>query len=115
MKLAWSGGDLQQVCASERLLRQRFADATTAVKFVLTVLQQSDSLKDVRTLRSLQLFLIPPTNKHQGLLLIRHKEIDMTTELLNDDTTTLYDADSGSSEWLNPIRRLRIISIRPNA
>lgn len=115
MKFAWLGGDLREVCTSEKLLRQQFGDAASAVKFVLTTLAQSDSLRDVRTLRSLQLFLVPPTKKHYGRLLIRHKEIDVTTELLSEDTTTVYDADAASSAWLNPIRRLRIISISSNA
>jgi hypothetical protein len=101
------------VCASEKLLERRFAGAGAAVRFVLTVLQQSDTLGDIRTLQSLQLYLIPPTQTHRGRLLIRHKEIDVTTELLTDNTTVVY-TDNDSSEWLNPIRRLRIISIVRN-
>lgn len=96
------------------MLRRRFGEAATAVKYVLTVLSQSESLGDVRALRSIQLVLIPPTKRHLGRLLIRHKEIDVTTEMLIDDTT-VYDVSSATSEWSDPIRSLRIISISSNA
>ncbi|OZE40004.1 hypothetical protein CH259_04935 [Rhodococcus sp. 05-2254-4] len=103
-----------ETCLSEKLLRRRFGDAATAVKYVLTVLSQSESLGDVRTLRSVQLVLIPPTKKHLGRLLVRHKEIDVTTEMLIDGAT-VYDVSSAPSEWIDPIRSLRIISISSNA
>ena len=115
MKFARPGGDLQAVCASEKLLRQRFADAADAVKYVLTVLAQADTMRDVRAFRSLQLFLMPPTQNHSGRLLIRHKEIDVTTELLTDDTTIRYEFDADSSGWINPTRLVRIVSISTNA
>ena len=115
MKFAWLEGDLHAVCASEKLLRQRFAGAAEAVMYVLTVLAHSDTMRDVRTFHSIQLFLEPPNQKHQGRLHIRHKEIDVTTELLIDDTTAIYEIDADSSDWINPIRRVRIVSISTNA
>jgi hypothetical protein len=115
VKFAWLGGDLQAVCASEKLLRQRFAGAATSVQHVLTVLAHADTMRDVRAFHSLQLFLVPPTQKHQGRLLIRHKEIDVTMELLADDTTTHYESDAASPAWMDPIRRVGIVSIVTNA
>lgn len=115
VKFAWSSGDLHAVCASEKLLQQRFGDTAAAVKFLLTVLAHADSLGELRPLRSLQLLPTPPTQKHRGRLLIRHKEIDMTTELLSNDDTVVYDEAAASSSWINPIRRLRIVSISSNA
>lgn len=114
IQFAWVGGGLRETCLSEKLLRRRFGEAATAVKYVLTVLSQSESLGDVRTLRSIQLDLIPPTRKHLGRLLIRHKEIDVTTEMLIDDTT-VCDTGSVTSEWSDSIHTLRIISINSNA
>lgn len=115
MKFAWLKGDLQAVCESEKLLRQRFAAAAHSVKYVLTLLANSDSIRDLRAFQSIQLFLVPPTQKHRGRLLIRHKEIDVTMELLIDDTTAIYEIDADSSDWINPIRRVRIVSISANA
>jgi len=114
VKIAWPRGDLEVTCASEKLLRQRFAEGAAAVKLVLTVLHQSDTLREVRNFSSIQLFLVPPTGRRDGGLLIRHKEIDVTATLLNDDTTTVYETTSESTEWLNPIRRLRILTISDN-
>lgn len=115
MKFAWLSGDLRETCWSGRLLLQRFGSSTPAVQHLLTVLANAHSLGDIRAFRSLQLFLIPPTKKHQGRLLIRHKEIDMITELLTDDDHVVYDAGSTSTAWIDPIRRLRVISITSNA
>ncbi len=116
MKIAWPRGDLEVTCASEKLLRQRFADADAAVKLLLTVLYESDTLREVRNFRSIQLYLLPPTGKRAGgRLLIRHKEIDVTATLLNDDNTTIYETTGESTEWLNPIRRLRILTISDNS
>tara|TARA_R110002020_G_scaffold18619_2_gene64754 strand:+ start:1434 stop:1781 length:348 start_codon:yes stop_codon:yes gene_type:complete len=114
VKIAWPRGDLEVICASEKLLRQRFAEADAAVKLLLTVLHQSDTLREVRNFRSIQLFLVHPTGKRDGGLLIRHKEIDVTATLLNDDNATLYETASDSCDWLNPIRRLRILTISDN-
>ena len=105
MKFAWSGGDLQQ----------RFAAAASSVQHVLSVLAHADTMRDVRGFHSLQLFPVPPTLKHQGRLLIRHKEIDVTTELLADDTAAYYESDAASPAWMDPIRRVRIVSIVTNA
>lgn len=115
VKFAWVSGDLNAVCASEKLLQQRFGDAAAAVKFLLTALAHADSLGELRPLHSLQLLPTPPTQKHRGRLLIRHKEIDMTTELLSDNDTVVYDEAAASFSWINPIRRLRIVSISSNA
>jgi hypothetical protein len=115
VKIAWPRGDLEVTCASEKLLRQRFAEGAAAVKLVLTVLHQSDNLREVRNFRSIQLFLVHPAAKRDGGLLIRHKEIDVTATLLNDDNTTVYEATSKSTDWLNPIRRLRILTISNNS
>lgn len=115
MKFAWLGDDLHETCRSEKRLRQRFGDAASAVKVLLTALSQADSLGDVRAFRSLQLLLIPPTKKHQGRLLIRHKEIDMTMELLTADDRVIYEAERPSASWIDPISHVRVISINSNA
>lgn len=114
MQFAWLEGRLGEVCASEQQLRARYGSAAAPVKLVLTVLAQSDCLQDVRAHRSLRLSLVPPTTADEVLLLIRHKEIDVTAEPLTDHALVQQGHDT-TLTWLDPVRRLRIVSINSHA
>lgn len=114
MQLAWLDGHLGEVCASEQQLRTRYGLAAAPVKLVLTVLAHSDCLRDVRTHQSLRLSLLPPTTAHEALLLIRHKEIAVTAEPLTDHAP-VQQTHATTASWLDPVRRLRIVSISSHA
>jgi hypothetical protein len=114
VKITWPPDDLASVCGSATLLRQRFGENDATVMQILTVLHQANTMKEVRRFKFLQLFLITPTGKREGNLLIRHKEIDVNAYLLGDDSKVIARPDDETTRWLNQIRQLRITTITDN-
>lgn len=111
MKITWPPGDLEEICASSKLLHQQFAADDAAVKQILTALHYSSSLKEVRKFKSLSLLFVSPPKKTDGDLLIRFKEIDVTATLL-DNSGKPMRTSLRSPAQLDEIRQLRLNAIR---
>jgi len=114
VKITWPPGDLEEICASSKLLHRQFATNDAAVKQILTVLRYSSSLKEVREFKSLSLLFVSPTKKTDGELLIRFKEIDVTATLLDNSGKPVRSTLRSPTE-LDEIRQLRLNAIRFSA
>jgi hypothetical protein len=114
LKITWPPGDLEEICASSKLLRQQFAADDAAVKQVLTVLHYSSSLKEVIKFKSFSLSFVSPTKKTDRDLLIRFKEIEVTATLL-DNRGKPVRTDPRSPVQLDEIHQLRLNAIHRSA